>query len=384
MCLVGGCGSESAESSPVMPTSSSGSSTTASEDTDEATSTGGSSPGTSSSDPTDTGEPQGSGSTATGETGSGDSGGSSSGTSGPAACEPVELGVFTPEDGDVYGFAGGAQTVVAALGSAGMVVLDLSDPSTPTPVGSLDFGPGELVYRVALQSDLAFLGLRGAGWKIVSLADPATPMVIAEGDDETRDIEIVGNTMLLADNNGVIIYDVSDASNPDPLLTDMVLPGSTEMVMARGNTAFVGSVSQGLFALDISSPSEAAMTGHFDTNGNGWIGVAEETAFVSTSDGVHVVDITDPTDLTELGFYARERAEAVAGTPETFYVLGADTASTQVPFFAVVDVADPTTPLEHTTAFDEFSDPLWLDIVGSHVLFSAEDDRSLHIIDPCP
>ena len=330
--------------------------------------------------------------TGSGDSGSGsgsDSGDSGSGdsTGGPVVCgTPGELGMYAPPEGAAEGFVVDGTTVYLASTSGGLFVVDVSDPAAPSQLGQYDFGSGNLAHRVANDGTTVYVGMRGAGWSVVDASDPGNIIELATDDTvDAQDVAVAGSTLLVADNNGLLSYDVTDPSTPTPLTVDLVLPGSSETIEVAGDVAFVASAGAGLSAVDISDPG-ALMELSSLSIGNGAERLAVEgtTVYVAHSEGVSIVDATDSAMLTEVGSYVRERAWALDTDGTKVFVTGDDTASIQVPFLAVIDATDPAAVVELDVAADDYDDPHWLVFDAGLLYATVEDDDTLRIFDACP
>jgi hypothetical protein len=325
----------------------------------------------------------------TGDSGSSDSGssdgGSSESSTGEVACgAPIELGVFTPAEGNARGFEVVGDTVYLAVEAGGLAIVDISDPTMPAELGVFDFAPGMLIHRVAHAGDILFVGMRGSGWAAIDITDPADPMfAYLDNTGSAQDLAFADDVLYVADVNGVQVFDVADPLNPVTLVNDLVLPGSTQTVVVAGDYAYAGGLTAGLSVLDISDPAMTSEVTTLDMDGRGYLAIEGDRAFVSASDGVHIVDITDPTQPTELGVFVAERREAVAAD-DRLWVLGVDTVSQDVPMLTVVDYVDPASP---TVVFDvagDYDTPAWIEVAGGRVLYTEENDDALHILDGCP
>lgn len=342
---------------------------------------------TSGSETTTTTTADTSGTGETGDTSSSESGSSESGESstGEVLCgEPTELGVYTPEDGNARGFEVVGDTVYLAVEAGGLAIVDISDPTTPTEIGVFDLAPGQLIHRVAYAGDILFVGMRGAGWAAVDITDPAAPMyVYQDNESSAQDLAFADDVLYIADVNGVQVINVADPFFPAVLVDDLVLPGSTQTVVVAGDYAYASGLTAGLSVLDISDPATTFEVTTLDMNGRGYIAIEGDRAFVSASDGVHIVDITDPTQPTELGVFVAERREAVAAD-DRLWVLGVDTLSEDVPMLSVVDYADPASPTALFDVAGAYDTPAWIEVADGRVLYTEENDDALHILDGCP
>jgi len=256
----------------------------------------------------------------------------------------------------------------------------------PMSLGALDFGPGELAFTVAVEGDHAYVGKRGNGWSVVDVSDPSMMMEVASDDsDDAEDVAVVGTTFFVIDADGIRTYDVTDPTMPTELSPTVVLPGGSNQLAITGDLALVAASGGGLIAVDITDPASPTELSVFETSANATHVTADgTTAYVAHADGVNIVDVSDASMPAELGLFERERAHAIAVDGSTLYVLGDDTASTMVPFLAVVDVADPSMVSELDGSFDDFGDPHAVGFAGELLLLTEEDDDALHIVDPCP
>lgn len=324
------------------------------------------------------------------------SSGASDGSSGAAAdtgdsstgevvCgDPVELGVFTPSDGNARGFEVVGDTVYLAAESGGLAIVDLSDPTAPSEVAILDLGPGLLVHRIAVSGTTVYAGLRGSGWAAIDVTDPSVPALLShEPDVSGQDVAVADDVLYVADVNGVQVFDVADPAAPIALVQDLVLPGSTQTVSVAGDYAYATGLTAGLSILDVADPAATTEVTTLDMDGRGYLAVAGDRAYVSASDGVHIVDIADPTAPIELGVFATDRPHGLAAD-DRLWVLGEDTVSVSVPMLQIVDVEDGAAPLAVFAGFDDFAAPAWIEVSEGRLLFSEEDDDALHVLDGCP
>ena len=316
--------------------------------------------------------------------GSGDSGG---GSTGEEACGPaVELGSYTPEDGDARGMAIDGDTLYLAVTSAGLEIVDVTDAAAATRLGGVDFDTGELAQTVVYADGYAYVGQRGSGWVIVDVSDPADPMTISADDsDDAEDVAIDGTVFFVLDSDGIRTYDVTDAASPSELSPQVVFPGSSESFALAGDHAYIAAQSTALVVADVSDASAPTEAGTWDADGNGGsVAVGDGVVYVSHSEGLAVIDVSDPANPTELGTYVRDNLGDVAVVDGVAYVLGGDTATTEVPTLAVIDLSDPANPIELDTSFDDYDDPAHILVSDGRVFISVEDDDSVHVLDPCP
>ncbi|TAK28763.1 MAG: hypothetical protein EPO21_22325 [Chloroflexota bacterium] len=234
-----------------------------------------------------------------------------------------------------WGFA-----YVATMGS-GLAVIDISNPAHPTQSGSLDaLG---YAWDVSISGTHAYVAAGTLGLRVVDVSNPTHPTVASFYDVPGNGVGIAsaGNYAFLADGSaGLRIFDVSDTARPKEL-SSYGMPGEVQGLALSGSYAYMASrLSMGLRAVDISDPVRlmAASSGYRPAIG--WsVAVSGSYAYMADgASGLRVMDISDPTQPTEVGSYVRGNARGVALAGQYAYV--ADGAQG----LSIVDVSDPTCP----------------------------------------
>ena len=126
----------------------------------------------------------------------------------------------------VVGQVGGPTQAVAVQGnyayvgiSLRLIVLDMTDPATPTEVGATTPFP-YFVEDIAVSGTRAYVAAGGAGLRVVDVSDPANPVEIGAWDSPgyAEGVAAAGNTVYLADGPyGLRVVDVSDPAHPIPV-----------------------------------------------------------------------------------------------------------------------------------------------------------------------
>ena len=240
---------------------------------------------------------------------------------------------------------GGSTYVVAAAKSANQIVIyDISNPASPTSVGSLaDGGSRELAGPVEL--DIATIGgtpyavvaaYADKGIDIVDISDPTNPTSVGSlADDDSRELNapydvaittIGSSTYAVVTgyvDDGVQIVDISDPTSPSATAklqddsnkggctaSQVCLDGPVDVEIATigGSTYAVvaGSIDDGIEIIDISTPaspsSVSVVLDNADRELNGANGIAITTIGSSTyavvtghnDDGISIIDISTP------------------------------------------------------------------------------------------
>ncbi|MCA9758392.1 MAG: T9SS type A sorting domain-containing protein [Candidatus Eisenbacteria bacterium] len=214
--------------------------------------------------------------------------------------EPRELARVTMPDRINDMAVDGLHAYVSCFLS-GLVVVDLSDPTSPAIVARYNTAGHALT--VELQGELAFVG-HGGGFSILDVSDPENPT--AESTVWCGDvfcIAMAGRYAYVC-SSGLRIYDVASPSNPVELsLTS--LEGWTIAVAVEGRYAYVGSWDRGLYVIDVADPATPAQIGHYDTPTHTHaVEVRGTYAYLADgTGGFRLVDIADPTNPVPLSQY---------------------------------------------------------------------------------
>ena len=248
---------------------------------------------------------------------------------------------------DIY--VTGNYAYLAELCGASLWVVDISDPANPVGVSlydGLDFA-----YAVHVVGDYAYIA-DGDALRVIDVSDPATPHAVGFVDTPgwVRGIYVAGNYAYVADESLHIV----DISNPREPTIVGVVPVPAEDVHVSGDYAYVAAGhATGLRIIDVSDPVAPVPVGFVNTRQyTKDVFVAGDYAYVISHDGLHVIDISEPTAPIEAGFLAasyacpdaffdRDRAVCEIYVANGYaYVAGGTTG------MHVVDVSDPTTPVE--------------------------------------
>ena len=239
-------------------------------------------------------------------------------------------------------------------------VLDISDPSNPTIVGSCDTPYGKY-NDVFVSGDYAYLAGSDAwsinmGLQVMDVTDPANPTVVGlcGTPHPAQDVYVAGSYAYLADSDsGLLVIDVSNPANPF-IAGSCDTPVSANSVYVSANHAYVCDHVYGsggdskLQVIDISNPADPVIAGSCDTpEGANSVHVSGNYAYVADygpiqpyDPSLDVIDISNPASPVIVGVCDLPGAAMnvfVSGS----YAYVADYASG----LGVVDITDPTNPV---------------------------------------
>ncbi|MBN1888095.1 MAG: carboxypeptidase regulatory-like domain-containing protein [Thermoflexales bacterium] len=328
---------------------------------------------------------------------------------------PIEVGYYdTP--GSARGVALAGDYAYVAAGEDGLRVIDVSNPISPTELGSCDT-PGS-ARGVALAGNYAYIADGDSGLRILDVSDLASPAELGFYDTPGRayGVTLSGTLAYVADEGGGLrILDVSDPASPAELGA-CDTPGLAHSVALSGRYAYVADGGGGLRVVDVSNPASPIEADHYDTLGyacdvavsgryvyvaNGrelfivdlldpnassvWpfdtqdaadVAVSGSRAYVAAEgDGLHVVDLSDPTRPRQMGFYSLpgHEARAVVVSDTVAYVAGGQSG------LRLIDVTDAYDPAE-LGFYDTPGYAQGVAVSGTHA-YVADGDAGLRVLD---
>lgn len=170
--------------------------------------------------------------------------------------------------------AGNVAAVAAGTGSI-RVMSDSITANVPLLVTILTPGllsttniPG-YANNVDVAQDYAYVAAGSAGLVVVNVSDRRNPVIVATLDTpgNANDVRIVGSRAYIADgSSGLQIIDVSTPASPS-ILGSLDTPGEANDVVVYGPRAYVADGFAGMRIIDVSNASAPALIGFLDTPG---------------------------------------------------------------------------------------------------------------------
>lgn len=216
--------------------------------------------------------------------------------------------------GDALDFAIKNEHIYLACITEGLHVYDISDPASPSFVGSST--PLKSFMDVDVQGNLAFTRSCVDGrcaLQVFDVSDPASPQGVHKYDDliNCKDLKITEDYAWIVTGTALQIMNISD---PDSLqiVGSLNLPGIVTGIDVMDTHAYIASSLEGLMIIDISNPSEPFLTGLYPTpkyamdvftHGNFALVIGSESGLETW---VHIVDVSDPTSPCFIGEYENQ------------------------------------------------------------------------------
>jgi len=252
-------------------------------------------------------------------------------------------------------------TAYIANGGDGLLILDVSTPTSPTKLGQYEMENAKEVVVVDSVAYVVQTRVQSMPAKVmlIDVSNPSNPTKVGQYDHDAWDlgsIEVAGDTMYLTTGENLIMVDVSDRSSPIRVgqyefgRSNLVSPG----IDVVDNTAYVAAGSGGLHIVDVTTPSDSVELGRFDTAG--WaerIVVNEDTVYLAEwKEGLEIIDVSSPSSPTKLGQFKPDRIDGevvgiyrVAVGQSVAYVSYGNPMEVEAGIIAL-DISDPGDPQE--------------------------------------
>jgi len=232
--------------------------------------------------------------------------------------------------------------------SGGLQIVDVSDPSATAVIGGKT--TGGYGYCVSSNGNYALVGsnyaARYGGLHIFDVTDPTAPVLTDSlllgppgSNSYIWDIDIMDNLACVAINNGVVkLFDFSDPYNLT-LLDTLYIIVDPNGIDIQDSLAYVGT-SSGYRIIDISDPYHIELVGTYQGPGINEVDVVDSMLYCITSDdvGLLIYDINDLEALSFVGNYAFDGGLDVRVQGNYAYIGSAEEC------LLVLDISDPATP----------------------------------------
>jgi len=259
--------------------------------------------------------------------------------------------------------------VFLAAGGGGLRVVDVSDPTDPTEIASVDLGADTSARYLDVVNGRAYVSGRGTFPEdrlfIIDVTDPAHPVLEANvviaaggGDIVARD----GLAHIFGGYPGALhIYDVTTPQTPVWQGSATIPSEYYERLAAIDDHILVTTFLRGLTVVETTDPTAPAPVGTLDAPGRSSdAAYSDGVLFITGEDrGLRMVDVSDPSHPVELGYTnVVPLAFGVAVREDIAYVVGTNQG------LVAVDVSDPAAPVILGNA--PGADGEWVTLTGDH------------------
>lgn len=224
---------------------------------------------------------------------------------------------------------------------ADMQFADYSAPAAPALVSSYVLGGAST--QVAINASLVLLTQPNSGVQLIDLTEPALPVGKSTIAPVTNTMNAVGQGALayVLDSRLLRIFDVSDPGAPGLLGQHTITPvQASETLPARSlavsDAIAMESVNSEVEIIDVSQSASPRLLARYNARSYVWsIRIYGNIAYLSTTDGLQLIDIANPAAPREVGFFSLFVTRDVAVKGGLAFVASADR-------FVVLDVSKPS------------------------------------------
>ncbi len=208
---------------------------------------------------------------------------------------PTLLGTFASVGAQGVEIQG--DLLYVAAGTSGLKIVNVTNPAAPVLAGT--FNTPDIAFDVAVEGDVAYVANGLTGLLVFDVSNPAAPVQIGSYNTpgNALRVDVSGNHCYIADRfgSGIVILDVTNPALP-ALLGSIVLVGDTWSVVVDGDLAYVGDASGGFSIVDVSDPTAPTQIGFMDPGTARQLSVAGDLVYAAGFSVVHVIDVSDPTN----------------------------------------------------------------------------------------
>jgi len=261
---------------------------------------------------------------------------------------------------------------------SGLQIIDVSDPTRPTRIGSYD--NHFYAWTLAVTAGYAYVVDLMTGVRIIDISDPHRPLEVTSIAIRAVDVAVADNYVFIAaHSDGLHIVDVSNPSQPEDVGFWTQSPYNASLVKLLGNFAYVVAEGFGFHIIDISVPSDPHTVGLFRDSGILDMCIQDDIAFVSETGGdLRIVSLSDLSNPSQIGFYDGPSSLGYSVKVHGDYAYLLDGRG-DIDGMRVIDVSDPTLPTELGT-YDDPGSAFSIELVGD-LAFIADYSSGLRIVD---
>ena len=249
------------------------------------------------------------------------------------------VAVPAPAEGIAYSSLVMGNTAYVPYGSAGMRIMDVTNPGAISELGHFTLGTNS--RKVVIKDNIAFLADKSFGVYVLDISDPASiDSITAFNDAPAQDIGISGNYVYAAVRDlGIAVINATNAAAPT--LVTHLSSFWGEGVAVDGNVMGQSTWDK-IYFYDISNPEAPAMRDSIIlVTGTGEFCISGDYAYIHDFDSLRIFDISDLSNVVDIG-----GANTGGSWDGTAFVEGdfayVNCETNGVKMFDITDKTDPT------------------------------------------
>ncbi|MBD3286357.1 hypothetical protein GF359_07370 [candidate division WOR-3 bacterium] len=277
-------------------------------------------------------------------------------------------------------------TVYMAAKGAGLVAIDVSNPSNPAELDRFD-NEG-VIWDVYVDGSTAYATDNSDAVYILDVSDPANIKKLDEINPglDCRGVYVSGGYLYITASTGSDgVFQIYDLADTDSCIFEATFTGNaaTEVMVTDKKAYISGGKTWGkLWIYDVSDPANATSLGMFEsTRGGGALNVyvVGTTAYLSNWDaGLEILDCSDPANITSPGYY-----NPVDAVYEAIVVGDIAYVANSWGGLKIVDLSDPMNPEELVSLDGDVYahiSLLGLDMDDNYVYLPDNGNKAFHVV----
>ena len=240
---------------------------------------------------------------------------------------------FRASDGNVFAGNSGSCTITVTNNGFSAQAQAVVSSFAPTALSFISI-PG-FANEVAVNGNYAYVAAGSAGLQVVNVSDRTNPSIVGSLAlaGNSNDIKLLGNVAYIAGGSaGLQVVDVSKPASP-VLLGSFSAANSAVAVAVRGTTAYISS-GAALIIADVTNPAAIRQIGSVTLNGTLLdldVDTNRNLAVVAAgTSGIYLVDVTHPKAPAPLGSTTTGDARAVVIKGDYAFVADYDNSTTSI------------------------------------------------------
>jgi hypothetical protein len=244
--------------------------------------------------------------------------------------------------GNTRGVYVSGKYVYLADGTSGFQIIDISNPVSPTIIGT--YNTSGTAYGVYVSGKYAYVADSDSGLQIIDILNPSSPTITGTYNTSgtAYNVYVSGKYAYVADDvSGLQIIDISNPASPT-LTSTYDTSGTAYGVYVSGKYAYVADDASGLQIIDISNPANPTLIGTYDTTGSAkGVYISGKYAYIADgSSGLQIINISNPSSLTLTGTYDTSGSALGVYISNNYAYVADDTSG-----FQIIDISNPVSPI---------------------------------------
>ncbi len=211
---------------------------------------------------------------------------------------PNVLGsIFFPDNSEgIFGLTKNDSVLYAAMGSAGIYSIDISDKSAPFVLDKMVIANGQ-ARDVITKSGYAFVAHK-EGLYVIDISDPSDMQAITSIGSGYNSIDIGENYAFMCKSyGGIDVFDITDPRNPVPAFSVPKAGMQAWDIKYANNLIYLASDTDGLFVFALEGNTATEMAKYANTGNGQSFAVCVQDSLIFLSDLIKGVAVLkyDPT-----------------------------------------------------------------------------------------